>query len=391
MTEIASTTNAGSASTPVVTALLSMEICCARISDEIQELLGYYPQELAHRSLHSFISPKSSNTISRIHRYLLDNVVTTAQKVDPDYQYRNTPPTERTSSEKFFNMDPQTLCTIANGSQTFTDLLYFKRNNGSTECLQSQFCLGGGMGANLFDPSSLGSLYIICLLSKAPVACSKRESAPTEPVVLTSEPQPMSVQLVQPQPQWNMTYQEESAFNFSNENTGMSFLETPPDTTAVKDTQMEDSPANTAEDDDDDDDDYSLPVCSRVNSVYSESSVSSSSNNNSKDDVGILNYPIALSNAILSTEPNKQPFIKSLEQTNKKPLQQQSEFIKPNSVIHVAPISEKTSEDTVFFDYFKKAVQQEKKPMFDTQTSTLFRALDDIAKQDLDKKLTEEC
>jgi hypothetical protein len=292
MTEIASNNNSAFASTPVVTvnklfytsgnelfiffkttqALLSMEICCARVSDEIQELLGYYPQELAHRSLHSFISPKSSNTISRIHRYLLDNVVTTAQKVDPGYQYRNTPPTERTSSEKFFNMDPQTLCTIANGSQTFTDLIYFKRNNGSTECLQSQFCLGGGMGANLFDPSSLGSLYIICLLSKAPVASSKRDATPAEPVVLTSEPQPMSVQLVHPQPQWNMTYQEESAFSFSNENTGMSFLETPPDTTAtatLKDAHMESSPEDTA----DDDDNYSLPACSRVSSVYSESSV----------------------------------------------------------------------------------------------------------------------
>lgn len=35
--------------------------------------------------------------------------------------------------------------------------------------------------------------------------------------------------------------------------------------------------------------------------------------------------------------------------------------------------------------------EEKKKPMFDTQTSTLFRALDDIAKQDLEKKLSEEC
>lgn len=152
-----------------------MEICCARVSDEVQTLLGYYPQELAHRPLYSFIAPTSSETLARLHRVLLDNVTHVASSVDATWQ--RTPPTERTTSEKFFSTHPDTLTAIANGSQTVADILWMKRNDGSLEALQAQFYLGGGLGADLYQPSTLGSLYIICLLS--------RPTRPTASVVIT--------------------------------------------------------------------------------------------------------------------------------------------------------------------------------------------------------------
>ncbi|KAJ8653520.1 hypothetical protein O0I10_010848 [Lichtheimia ornata] len=151
-------------SSPVVTAFLSMEICCARVSDEVQTLLGYYPQELAHRPLYSFIAPTSSEVLARLHRVLLDNVTHVASSVDATWQ--RTPPTERTTSEKFFSTHPDTLTAIANGSQTVADILWMKRNDGGLEALQAQFYLGGGLGADLYQPTTLGSLYIICLLSR---------------------------------------------------------------------------------------------------------------------------------------------------------------------------------------------------------------------------------
>ncbi|KAI9260652.1 hypothetical protein BDA99DRAFT_512771 [Phascolomyces articulosus] len=149
---------------PIITAFLSMEICCARVSDEVQHLLGYYPQELAHRPLFSFIAPRSSETLARLHRVLLDNVTHVAQKVDPAYQ--RMPPTERTTSDKFFSQHPDTLTVIANGSQTVADTLWVKRNDGQVEPLTAQFYLGGGLGADLYTPSTLSSLYIVCLLSR---------------------------------------------------------------------------------------------------------------------------------------------------------------------------------------------------------------------------------
>ncbi|KAI9316445.1 hypothetical protein BX666DRAFT_243744 [Dichotomocladium elegans] len=163
MTTSLPTTEATNTS-PVITAFLSMEICCARVSDEVQTLLGYYPQELAHRSLYSFIAPQSSEALARLHRILLDNVTDIAQRVDSTYD--RAPPTERTTSEKFFNHHPDTLMAIANGSQTIADMLWVKHSDGSLQSVLAQFYLGGGLGANLYVPDTLGNLYIVCLLSQ---------------------------------------------------------------------------------------------------------------------------------------------------------------------------------------------------------------------------------
>ncbi|KAI7879470.1 hypothetical protein K492DRAFT_208247 [Lichtheimia hyalospora FSU 10163] len=180
---------------PVVTAFLSMEICCARVSDEVQSLLGYYPQELAHRPLYSFIAPTSSEVLARLHRVLLDNVTHVASSVDATWQ--RTPPTERTTSEKFFSTHPDTLTAIANGSQTVADILWMKRNDGGLEALQAQFYLGGGLGADLYQPDTLGSLYIICLLSRptrqtAPVFVSNTSTSTATTTTTTTTPTPIS-------------------------------------------------------------------------------------------------------------------------------------------------------------------------------------------------------
>jgi hypothetical protein len=184
-----------------------MDLCCARISDEINDLLGFYPQEMTHRSLYTFITSENNDSLSKIHRHLLDNVVYTAQKVDPHYRYIHNPPTEQSTSEKFFEQNPQVLCSIANGSQSFTSVLYFKNSNGNVEPLQSQFCLGGGLGADLLYPSTLGSLYIICLLSKAHDAPLSAPSPSGMSTGSLSEHQPLPVPLV-PANQWDLPYPE---------------------------------------------------------------------------------------------------------------------------------------------------------------------------------------
>lgn len=170
-------------------AFLSMENCCARVSDEIQTLLGYYPQELAHRSLYAFIAQRSSQTLARLHRVLLDNVTQAVRRSDPTYQQSRMPFTERTTSDKFFSTDPNTLTAIANGSQTVADTLWFKRSEGSLEPLLAQFYLGGGLGADLYAPETLSNLYIVCLLSKP----SRPEQQQSEPAP-SQQPTATSVQ-----------------------------------------------------------------------------------------------------------------------------------------------------------------------------------------------------
>lgn len=155
-----------------------MEICCARVSDEIQALLGYYPQELSHRPLHAFVASRSSDTLERLHRLLLDNVVRVTQQADSSFEWSLTAvPAQRTTSDKFFSTHPEVLATIANGSQTVADTLWLKRNDGSTDSFQAQFYLGGGLGADLFAPSTLTGLYVVCVLSQNADAPQQHHSA----------------------------------------------------------------------------------------------------------------------------------------------------------------------------------------------------------------------
>lgn len=147
---------------------LSMDMRCARVSDEALEFLGMYPQELAHRSLYDFIAPHQMQLLHHIHQCL------------SSVTERKTGIT--TTDERFVTMAPSLLLNIANGSQTFKEKLCFKRcaGAGPTEeedlALDARFYLGGGLGADLFVPDTLDKLYIVCLLSKAGEELGQRSS-----------------------------------------------------------------------------------------------------------------------------------------------------------------------------------------------------------------------
>ncbi|RUS23495.1 hypothetical protein BC938DRAFT_475048 [Jimgerdemannia flammicorona] len=188
----------------VITVYLSMEICCARVSDEVYELWEYYPQELAHRSLYDFISGNDTERLARLHRLLLDNVMAVGQRNDPHYRPGNLPPTERTSSDLFFHTSPMVLSAVASGSQTFSDTLHIKKRSGDYELFEMKVYLGGGLGADLSNPATYSKLYVVAMLTKhqytvsSPASAiahavttvaslSRRSSIPSSPVSVTSQ------------------------------------------------------------------------------------------------------------------------------------------------------------------------------------------------------------
>ncbi|KAI7852166.1 hypothetical protein BDC45DRAFT_197980 [Circinella umbellata] len=143
-----------------ITFILSMEVCCARVSEEVTGMWGYYPQEFAHRSLYDFISPKDTDRLGRLHRLLLDNIVDVAKSKEPPTQ------TERTTSELFHKMEQEQLTVIAPGSSTFSDTLHVKKRSGEEELYEMLVCMGGGLGADLHQPASHSNLYIIAQFRK---------------------------------------------------------------------------------------------------------------------------------------------------------------------------------------------------------------------------------
>ncbi|KAH8553118.1 hypothetical protein BGW37DRAFT_282971 [Umbelopsis sp. PMI_123] len=151
---------------PQVTVFMSMEVCCARASDEVTESWGYYPQELAHRSFYDFVSPKDTDRLAQLHRLLLDNIQNVADQNETGKRYNRLPRSERTTSDLFYDTLPDRLMSVAKGSNTYSDTLHIKRRDGEMELYNFKVYLGGGFGADLFNPDTYNKLYIVAILSK---------------------------------------------------------------------------------------------------------------------------------------------------------------------------------------------------------------------------------
>lgn len=145
----------------IVTIILSMEVCCAKASDDIIKCWGYYPQELAHRSFYDFISPKDSDRMARLHRLLIDNALqTNTTNMSP------LPPTERTTSSLFSTTEQSMLIMKANGSRSFSDTIHIKKRSGDYELYEVVVYIGGGLGADLYNPLTLSKQYIVAQFKK---------------------------------------------------------------------------------------------------------------------------------------------------------------------------------------------------------------------------------
>lgn len=160
-----------------VSIIMSMEVCCAKISDNIIKYWGYYPQELAHRSFYDFISPKDSDRLAGLHRLLLDN----AMGVTKANHATSLPATERTTSPLFSSADHQTLSIIANGSRSFSDSIHIKKRSGEYELYKVVVYIGGGLGADLHDTSSFSRQYIVAQFRKHEYEVSFPQTAVIKP------------------------------------------------------------------------------------------------------------------------------------------------------------------------------------------------------------------
>ncbi|GAN06154.1 hypothetical protein MAM1_0113c05632 [Mucor ambiguus] len=141
----------------MMTMFLSMDLCCARISDESMQFLSTNPTQMGHCSFYDIIHPESSETLSRLHRILLDNC---HRHVAQPISFKPA------SSETFLTTSAAQLLSIANGSQTIKETLKFK--SSSSSLFECRFYLGGGLGGDLFVPNSLDQLYMVCLVTRRP-------------------------------------------------------------------------------------------------------------------------------------------------------------------------------------------------------------------------------
>ena len=141
--------------------IMSMEVCCVKVSDETIKYWGYYPQELAHRSFYDFVSAKDLDRLARLHRLLLDNATSLV-----DGSIHSLAQTERTTSSLFSSVDHNELNKIANGSKSFSDSIHIKKRSGEFELYKVVVYIGGGLGADLYDATSHSKQYIVAQFRK---------------------------------------------------------------------------------------------------------------------------------------------------------------------------------------------------------------------------------
>ncbi|ORY94571.1 hypothetical protein BCR43DRAFT_494236 [Syncephalastrum racemosum] len=153
--------DASAAPAPIMTMFLWMDMRCARASDEALDLLGAYPQELAHRSIYDLVD---SEQLQHIHQRFQRAVYPSATK---------------TNDDRLLTVPPPSLVAIANGSQTLADTLIFRK---SQQAMDARFYIGGGLGADLFQHETLQNAYLVCLLTPRP------EPTPRT-ILLVSDPQ----------------------------------------------------------------------------------------------------------------------------------------------------------------------------------------------------------
>lgn len=142
----------------MMTIFLSMDLCCARVSDESIDFMNMHPNNINHCSLYDLIHPDSSETLSRIHRLLLDNSHSNRVPQQQPISFKTS-----ASSDLFLTSSPAQLFQIANGSQTLRETLKFKGSGKSMSC---RFYLGGGFGADIFRQETLDHLYMVCIVSE---------------------------------------------------------------------------------------------------------------------------------------------------------------------------------------------------------------------------------
>ncbi|KAI9300884.1 hypothetical protein BJ944DRAFT_15912 [Cunninghamella echinulata] len=174
--------------TTKITLILSMEVCFARMTEDVTMAWGYYPQELAHRTMYDFIAMEDTDRLSRLHRLILDSIVDVMSNVDnpsqqqqmkkktnhpsssssssSSYYKKPPPPTERSTSELFHQKSIQELSNIANGSVSFNDTLHIKTRSGHHELYDICMYIGGGLGGDLNIPSTFTKLYIVMVCHK---------------------------------------------------------------------------------------------------------------------------------------------------------------------------------------------------------------------------------
>ncbi|KAG0294950.1 hypothetical protein BGZ98_001567, partial [Dissophora globulifera] len=162
-------------SAPLATVFLTMDLVCARVSDESQVLWGYHPHDISHKSLHSIVANEDQHKMQHLLE-LVKNAVFSAQPADSAYPLSHYSFLE-SSSPVFYQNRPSIMSSGAPGSSEYTDVVRVCYADGNSDLFSVRMYVGGGLGTDLLRGLNLEHSYVVCIMARnapSPVSDHRR-------------------------------------------------------------------------------------------------------------------------------------------------------------------------------------------------------------------------
>ncbi|KAG0215264.1 hypothetical protein BGX28_000483 [Mortierella sp. GBA30] len=166
---------------PLATLFLTMDLICARVSDESQALWGYHPHDISHKSLYSIIADQDQTKLGELLKLIKDAVVPAVSPTSGIQSHSHFPFLE-SSSPVFYQNRPGIMSSSAPGSSEYTDVIRVCHANGGSDLFSIRMYVGGGLGTDLIRGLNIEHAYVVCIMARhAPLAANDHRLSIDEP------------------------------------------------------------------------------------------------------------------------------------------------------------------------------------------------------------------
>ncbi|KAF9919168.1 hypothetical protein BX616_000442 [Lobosporangium transversale] len=150
--------------TPLATVFLTMDLICARVSDESQVLWGYHPHDISHKSLYSIIANEDQGKLRNLLSLIKDAVFSSTPSNTSQHPSRLT--FLDSTSQVFYQNRPNIMSCMAPGSSEYTDVIRVCHADGGSDLFSIRMYVGGGLGTDLQRGLSIEHAYIVCVMAR---------------------------------------------------------------------------------------------------------------------------------------------------------------------------------------------------------------------------------
>ncbi|CAG8570477.1 8635_t:CDS:2, partial [Gigaspora rosea] len=148
------------------------------LSNECLVNMGYYPDELIHKSLYEYVPPPDCERLQKLIDSLMENAHRYHHTLQPTHQYSYQYPFFDhlvTPDDPGFNASPEQLQCPAYGGTLIeaADMIHLKQRNGQYDLYNVKTYLGGGLGADLTRKETWSKLYVVAFFTRVKTGSGK--------------------------------------------------------------------------------------------------------------------------------------------------------------------------------------------------------------------------